>query len=244
MIDISGIEKRANKALKLSFSYEFSRKFLVERASRVAASCRYISRIDEVRELDVNIDIDSLLVAAYFTYTGLAKFLKENNGFADLALISEKNQLILDYSIEEIKDSLKDTLKKDIIEKSSRIIIESSENNPIIIEAKILSDARNLDEIGAVGIINEIREIMCSGRSVTNFLKSWQSKIDYGYWQARINESFHFDTVKKLAEQRFSSADFFVKQLLFESQCRDIKGIVADVDIDRQAYAKTEEILD
>jgi hypothetical protein len=82
----------------------------------------------------------------------------------------------------------------------------------------VLCDARNLDDIGAVGIFNELRRYIIGGKNVSDALKVWKRKKDYQYWQARLKEGFRFESVRKLAEQRLSTAKQFMDQLKLESE--------------------------
>jgi hypothetical protein len=45
----------------------------------------------------------------------------------------------------------------------------------------ILSDARNLDDMGAAGILNELRRLISSGKGISDALLSWERKIGYRY---------------------------------------------------------------
>ena len=92
----------------------------------------------------------------------------------------------------------------------------------------ILSDARNLDDTGAVGIFNEFRRFVSRGKSTSDALQGWKRKIDYGYWQARLKEDFRFDAVRKLAERRLAAAEYFMKQLKVENTAKDLEELSVD----------------
>jgi hypothetical protein len=62
---------------------------------------------------------------------------------------------------------------------------------------------------------------------VGDILRSWKRKIDYRYWQARLEEGFRFESVRKLAERRLCAAEEFMEQLKAEAQGRDLKGLAA-----------------
>jgi len=92
----------------------------------------------------------------------------------------------------------------------------------------ILSDARNLDDMGAMGIFNEFRRYIIGGKSICDALQSWKMKIDYRYWQARLKKSFRFESVRKLAEQRLSAAEHFMNQLEVETEAQDLNELIAE----------------
>ena len=90
-------------------------------------------------------------------------------------------------------------------------------------ESMILSDARNLEDMGAVGLFHELRRYVIHGKSISDILESWKRKIDYGYWQARLKESFRFEPVRQLAEERFAAAVYFMNQLTVENGAHDLE---------------------
>ena len=91
----------------------------------------------------------------------------------------------------------------------------------------ILSDAQNLDDMGATGIFNEFKRHVAQGKGVTDALQSWKKKIDYRYWQARLKESFRFESVRKLAQQRLSATEYFMNQLKIEHSAKDLEELSA-----------------
>jgi hypothetical protein len=66
------------------------------------------------------------------------------------------------------------------------------------------------------------------GKGASVALDSWKRKIDYRYWDARLKESFRFDSVRKLAIQRFSSAEYFMNQLSAENSARDLEELIIE----------------
>ena len=95
-------------------------------------------------------------------------------------------------------------------------------------EAKILSDSRNLDDMGAVGIYNEFRRDVIGGKGVSDIMESWKRKVDYRYWQARLKESFRFETVRKIAVQRFAATEYIMNQLKIENAAQDLEDVLLE----------------
>ncbi len=95
-------------------------------------------------------------------------------------------------------------------------------------EAVVLSDARSLDDMGAVGIFNEFRRCLAHGKGATDALESWKRKVDYRYWQARLKESFRFETARKIAVQRFAATEYFMNQLKIENAAQDIEDVLLE----------------
>jgi len=79
--------------------------------------------------------------------------------------------------------------------------------------------------MGMVGIFNELKSYACNGKSVSDVLKTWQRKMDYRYWQARLKESFRFDSVREIAEERLSVVESFMNQLKIENTAKDLERL-------------------
>ena len=107
-------------------------------------------------------------------------------------------------------------------------IIEAGDRFTEMTEAMILSDARNLDDMGSIGIFNEFRRYVIHGKGASDVLQSWKRKVDYKYWQARLKESFRFESVRTLAEQRYSATEYFMNQLEVENSARDLEELIIE----------------
>ena len=95
-------------------------------------------------------------------------------------------------------------------------------------EAMILSDAANLDDMGAVGLFNEFRKYASLGKGVADILKTWKRKLDYQYFQARLKESFRFKSVAKLAQKRHAEVENFMNQLQTENSAADLGKLITE----------------
>lgn len=96
-----------------------------------------------------------------------------------------------------------------------------------LIEAQILSESENLEEIGAIGIWRLARKCLAQGRSIADMLSSWSRQQEYHYWEARVNEGLQFDFTKRLAQQRLARMEQFMAQLADESQLQDFSELAA-----------------
>jgi hypothetical protein len=89
-------------------------------------------------------------------------------------------------------------------------------------EALILSEAKNLDDMGAAGLFNDFKYHAVCGKSVSSVLENWKRKNDYQYWQGRLKDCFKFESVRKLAAKRLSHAESFMNQLHQEHTAQDL----------------------
>ena len=164
----------------------------------------------------------------YFSDSGFIHYANCEDVTARVALADLNVTDLRDFSTQVVADKLSGKLAEGKIEKINKIITESSNKLTEMPEAAILSDARSLDDMGAVGIFNEFRRYVVQGKGVTDAIDNWQRKIDYRYWEARLKESFRFESVRKIAGRRFHAAEFFMKQLSIENHAKDLEEVVLE----------------
>ncbi len=192
---------------------------------RLVKNIDVISSLKEVRTKNFPLDKFCLTAAGYFYQAGFAKYARTHNISPNLVLADTAKLDLTDHSTEVVSDKLNPIVSDQKITKINRIIAESSNRFTDFPEAMVLSDAKSLDDMGAIGILNEARSYICHGKSISELLQSWKRKIEYQYWQARLKEGFRFDTVRQLAAQRFETVKIFMTQLEIEHSCRDFEEI-------------------
>ena len=201
-------------------------RYLIDRAHRMLRHCGSIARLSDVQRFQV--DQECLNIAALFRDAGFARYADQEDRATRMVLADLTDEDLRDFSAQIVQEKLLDLLNPRQMERVCSIIIESSNRNTTLIEAMILSDARNLDDMGAVGIFNEFRRYVVHGRGATESLLSWKRKIEYDYWSARLRESFRFESVRKLAERRLKSAEQFMQNLDIENRAGDLEDMLLE----------------
>lgn len=228
MPEIDAVRKTAQQVLAIPTVTGKCDNWLWDRTQRVVRNVDHICRMSEISEANLAIDRFCLICAAYFSDSGFLHY-SDPEEITSRVVLADLNVIDLrDFSVQVVGDNLAVVLSDAKIEKICKIIIESSNKFSEIIEAKILSDARSLDDMGAVGIFNEFRRHIVHGKGATDALNSWQRKVDYRYWEARLNESFRFESVRKIADRRFHSAEYFMKQLSIENSGKDLEEVAME----------------
>lgn len=228
MSEMEVIRSIGREVLGVGVSGVFSDNWLWDRTKRLRRNVQQICRLPEFTERDVPVDRFCLGAATYFADAGVVYFV-ESGKFDKGVVLGEINPADLrEFSTRVVKEKLGPLLSAARIEKINRIITESGNRDTDVIEAKILSDARNLDDMGLIGVFNELRRCVIQGKGVSEALKSWQRKIDYRYWQARLKDSFCFESVRRLAEQRFAATEGFMGRLGIENSAQDIDDIALE----------------
>lgn len=212
-------------------------RYLIDRAYRILRHCGNIAQLNEVRCFQI--DYDCLNVAALFRDVGFARYANQEDRVARMVLADLTDADMRDFSTQLIQEKLADFLNPRQKECVCSIIMESGSRNTNLIEAMVLSDARNLEDMGATGIFNELRRYVVHGRGVTEALASWKRKIDYDYWIARLREGFRFESVRKLAQQRMQTAIQFMEQLESENKAGDLEELLLQQTLSTSAETVT-----
>jgi len=200
-------------------------KSIWDRSKRLVRYVDLICQMSELIESAVQIDYFCLRSAGYLSYAGLVSYSKPGAGEEGRGGCDNSRNNFLGHSAEIAAGWLAGKVDSIKIEKICRIITESADNLSRMTEAMILSDARNLDDMGVTGLFKEIKRYAFDGRGETEAVGSWQKKLDYGYWQARLKEGFRFESVRRVAEQRLVAAERFMDQLKVEIQASDLQEL-------------------
>jgi len=108
---------------------------------------------------------------------------------------------------------LGEILSKETMERATQAVRTRHLKEPFGIEAQVLADAENLSEFGLVAAWNSLRRNVIEGKGVEAFIDSWRRKKEYHFWDARLDESFRFEPVRRLAIDRLEKLEQFVEQL-------------------------------
>ena len=237
MSELDVIREIARQVLTVPTITGIPDNWLWDRTQRITRNVEHICRLPELLQSNVAIDRFCLIAAAYFSETGFAHYADAENTAARMVLADVSLSDLHDFSTQVVADKLAGALAGPRIDKINKIISESGNRRSEMTEAMILSDGRNLDDMGAVGIFNEFRRYMIHGKGVTDVLSSWKRKIDYQYWQARLKESFRYECVRKLAEQRYAATEYFMNQLAVENAAKDLEETIIE-SLDHHESAK------
>jgi hypothetical protein len=227
MLEIDVIRNIAREVLIIKCPKGFLIEFLWDRTLRIARNIDFICKMPDITKLGFQIDRPAITIAAYFSDIGLARHLEQTQTFV-IPTSMLHNQNIIDDSVEFVETRLHGMLEPLLIAKSKKIITESFKQNNITPDAMILSDARNLDDFGAIGIFNELQKYHTEGRGVTAAIEIWQKKIDYRYWLSRLDKDFRFNSVRKLAEKRLINAEYIMQKIKKENDCKDLEDFIQD----------------
>ena len=98
-------------------------------------------------------------------------------------------------------------------------------------EARVLSDATNLDDIGVLYMSRQIRQCHAEGRSIEDLLRNWERLRQYDYWEARINDCLRFETARAIARSRLEAVGPFLAALARDCTATDLLGLLGQSGI-------------
>lgn len=199
--------------------------WLWDRTQRIVRNVDTICNLPEIADANIAIDRFCLISAAYFSDSGFTNYSGADTIESGLVLSDINVTDLREFSAQIVSEHLSSHIEQGRIDKVNRIILDSNNRFCEMPEAMILSDARNLDDIGMVGLFNDFCACGVHGKGVTDALQSWKKKVDYRYWQARLKEGFRFDSVRQIATARYQQAETFMNLLEIENTTKDVEEI-------------------
>ncbi|MBC8379546.1 MAG: hypothetical protein H8E62_10265 [Planctomycetes bacterium] len=223
MSELDTIHQIARKTLTFPTSSGGRDVWLWDRTLRILRNVEHICRLPELAEQAISIDRFCLVAAAYFADSGLAHFAGNRKATRQSPPADLTNADLCNVSTQTVSDMLADIITGTRVDKINKIITGSFDRFTDVTEAMILSDGRGLEDLGAAGLLDGIRGQFIDGKGVSDMLENWKRKIEYGYWQARLKESFRFAAVRQVAERRFAAVERFMNQLATENTAGDME---------------------
>jgi hypothetical protein len=94
---------------------------------------------------------------------------------------------------------------EELIDRATNILLAVPHRVPESEEARLLADALNLDDFGMIGLVNRAIQLGRQGDGVRQVAEGNQKREQYGYWDARLKDGFHFEQVRRLARARLEN---------------------------------------
>jgi hypothetical protein len=121
-----------------------------------------------------------------------------------------------EQSAELLVSHLGQEVDETLLDHTTRILQEMPHRNPMVEEAKLLADALNLEDFGLVGLLAQTIQLSRQGGGIAQVIEGIEKRDQYGYWEARLKDGFHFEQVRQIAKRRLDHARQASKLLLAE----------------------------
>jgi hypothetical protein len=112
--------------------------------------------------------------------------------------------------------ALADPADAALLERTVKILRDLPQRKPETEESRLLADALNLDDFGMTGVALAAMQLSRQYGAVTQLADGYEKRREYGYWDARLKDGFHFEQVREIARARLRNADAAIELLTAE----------------------------
>jgi hypothetical protein len=104
-------------------------------------------------------------------------------------------------------------IAEELLDRTTRLLHEVPHRTPVLDEAKLLADVLNLEDFGLIGLILQTIQLALQGEGVADLALACEKREEYGYWEARTKDGFHFEPVRAIAMKRLANSRKVAKML-------------------------------
>ncbi len=109
-----------------------------------------------------------------------------------------------------------DEIDESLLDRAIRLLHETPHRSPVVEDARLLADAVNLEDFGVIGLVQQAIQLARQGDGVRQLADGLEKRDQYGYWEARLKDGFHFEPIRQIARQRVEHARQVASLLLEE----------------------------
>ncbi|HEY7115033.1 MAG TPA: hypothetical protein VH475_00515 [Tepidisphaeraceae bacterium] len=173
---------------------------LLEDAQRL---CARIRRLIERGVIPAETDPAALEVACH----ALQLPLKSTRGGSVAGRLGRTNlRERAEQAAEMLVGLVGDVDDESLLDETTRLLVQVHQREPEGDQAKLLADALNLEDFGVSGLILQSILVARQGGGVTTVADGCDKREQYGYWEARLKDGFHFEQTRAIAKQRLEQA--------------------------------------
>jgi hypothetical protein len=103
-----------------------------------------------------------------------------------------------------------------LLDQATELLVEVHQRNPESEQARLLADALGLEDFGVIGLVAQTIALARQGGGVGQVADGLEKREQYGYWEARLNDGFHFEPVRAIAKKRLEHARKMAALLMAE----------------------------
>jgi hypothetical protein len=172
---------------------------------------RRIGRFIAMNLVAEGIDNEALELACYAIQLPLRRPRTLPTGRPARATLRERAEEAAELLLNVLPDA-----DEALLDRATRILQEMPHRSPMLDEARLLADALNLDDFGVTGLIQQCIQLSRQGEGVLQLADGLEKREQYGYWDARLKDGFHFEPIRQIARRRLDNARHLALLLLTE----------------------------
>ncbi len=230
MADLQRVTALAQKLLTVAGDGDRGDPWVWQHSARVARLARLIALLPEVSA--ARLDADALAVACLFHDAGWIAQLQSGRVDRWQLLSRPTSDIQRELGAAFLREHAGHMLRSPTLDTAAEAIRRCNMREPGMLEAKILAEAENLDDVGLIHMLRQFRLQQAEGRSLEQLISVWRRQKEYQYWDARIEDSFRFESIKQLARTRLAAMDRLMAAMEAEEQAADLKRLIEAFGVD------------
>lgn len=172
---------------------------------------RRIGRFLGMNLVTEGLDADALELACYAIQLPLRRSHTQAGGRPGRITLRERAEESAELLLNVVPDA-----DETLLDRATRVLQEMPHRSPMVDEARLLADAINLDDFGVTGLVQQVILLARQGEGVLQLADGLEKREQYGYWDARLKDGFHFDPIRQIARRRLDNARHAALLLLTE----------------------------
>lgn len=208
--------------------------WLWERSRRVLRLSQLVARLPEAAGR--SIDLAALGTAALFHSAAWVSQVEQGRATRWQVLSRPTSDIQRELSAALMQEHIGPLLPAKTVRLAAEAIRHGNDRGTALVEAQLLSEAENLDDIGAMFVLRQFRQYQADGRPLRQMVASWGRQQEYHYWEARINDGLRFETTRMLTRARLEAVDTFMRALARDLDGTDLAQALEDAGIELPSW--------
>lgn len=207
--------------------------WLWEHTQRVMQLARLLALLPEAREIGGDQpNQDAVSLAALFADAGWAVQVRRGELDHWAVLNRPTNDVQREIGVGVLQERAAGHLSSELVEIAARAIRECNDRYSKLPEARVLSEAENLDEIGIMYVLRQFRQFTADGHSLDQLVVNWGRYLEYRYWDARINDCLRWETTRHIARERLRAVEQFMEAFTRDRGAFDLQRSLVNLGVD------------
>lgn len=192
------LRQRLHQALTVVDEHGTTGPRLTEDGARLWKRVQRLIAMNLVAE---GLDLDALELACYAVQLAMRRGRVLSTGRPGRGTLRERAEEAAELLLGAVPDA-----DEQLLDRTTRLLHEMPHRSPMLDEARLIADALNLDDFGITGLVQQAIQSARQGEGVGQLADGLQKREQYGYWEARLKDGFHFEPVRQIARRRLDNA--------------------------------------